>query len=112
MPPEDPFGLDALLEAEGPGWIAQILSVESPIHDRPGMIAITEVSRAFNAGVLAMYRKNGITIFRWDVTSPDPCELCIANAAAEPRTYGTPYPSGAIDPPQHPRCECVLTGVS
>lgn len=112
VPPSQPFGLDALLEAEGPGWLAQILSVDTPIAGRAEMITLTEITRAYNAGILAMYRQNGITKFQWKTTGPDPCELCIANAAAEPRFYGTPWPSGAVDPPQHPRCECVLTGVS
>lgn len=76
------------------------------------MIAVTEVSRGFNTGIIAMNRQNGITKFRWRTTSPDPCEPCIANTADEPRFYGTPYSSGAIDPPQHPRCECELVGVS
>jgi hypothetical protein len=74
------------------------------------MIAVTEVSRAYNAGRVAMYRKAGITTFRWDTTSPVPCALCIENSEAPPRFYGNPYPTGAIDPPQHPYCECILVG--
>jgi hypothetical protein len=111
VPPKEPFGIDALLEAEGPGWIDQILSVTADIANRPMMIVITEISRAFNAGIVAMYRANGNTLFRWETTSPIPCPICVRNSEDTPRFYGAPYSSGAIDPPQHPNCECILTGV-
>jgi hypothetical protein len=112
IPPETPFGLEALIEAEGPGWIDGIFNNKQPAVNRSLMIAITEVCRGFNAGLVAVYRQQGITMFRWQTTSTDPCPLCVANQAAEPRTYGTIYPGGAADPPQHPNCDCELTGVS
>lgn len=76
------------------------------------MIAATEANRAYNAGIVAVYRKQGITTFRWKTNSPEPCPLCVANSQDTPRTYGTLYSGGVPDAPQHPNCDCELIGVS
>jgi hypothetical protein len=74
-------------------------------------IAVTEITRAFNAGAVAVYKADFLNEYRWVTGGPDPCELCLANEAAGPRFYGNPYPSGAIAPPQHPNCRCALIPV-
>lgn len=72
-------------------------------------IVQTELTRAINAAAAAYYRQHKITQVRW-VTEHDAnvCAECDANEAAGPWTLGTPFPSGAIAPPQHPRCRCAL----
>lgn len=72
-------------------------------------IAITELIRAMGAAAYEVYRQAGIERVIW-VTAEDAsvCAECDANAAAGPRWLGDPFPSGAITPPQHPRCRCAL----
>lgn len=72
-------------------------------------IATTEVTRAMQAAAIAHYHAAGIHQVRW-VTAHDAkvCAECDANAKAGPHPLGTPFPSGAIAPPQHPRCRCAL----
>ena len=74
-------------------------------------IAQTEVTRAVNAGALAVYKSEGLDVFEWITEGPDPCPVCLDNEAAEPRFYGNPWPGGAIEPPQHPHCRCALIPV-
>jgi hypothetical protein len=38
----------------------------------------------------------------------DACEPCLDNAAAAPRPYGVPFPSGDVEPPMHDHCRCEL----
>jgi hypothetical protein len=39
------------------------------------------------------------------------CEFCDANEAAGPQFPGQTFPSGATQPPQHPRCRCAILPV-
>lgn len=95
-------GLDAKqLEAA----ISELLA--DPVQSE--LIARTEVARAFNFGVAAAYRAAGIHLVEW-LTANDGqvCPVCMSNQDAGPHPYGTPFPSGALQPPEHPRCRCVL----
>lgn len=71
-------------------------------------IAITEVTRAIGAATAEVYRLANVDLVRWVVEDNSACELCKANARAEPRHLGVPFPSGAAMPPQHVRCRCAL----
>lgn len=72
-------------------------------------IALTEVNRAMQAAALWAYHRSGVTSVRW-VTAHDAkvCPACLKNQNAGAHPLGTPFPSGAIAPPEHPRCRCAL----
>lgn len=73
------------------------------------MIAQTEVTRAVSEGAHDAYRTNDIFMVRWQTEEDNRvCPVCDDNEAAGPQFYGTPFPGGAIAPPQHPMCRCAL----
>lgn len=75
------------------------------------LVAVTEVSRGGNLAALARYdtrRLAGITHVEWAVDPERPCPVCVENADAGPVPIGTPFPSGLLNPPQHPRCRCAV----
>jgi HK97 family phage portal protein len=45
---------------------------------------------------------------RWVADGPDPCAACAANADDGAIPVGEAFESGALEPPQHPHCECRL----
>lgn len=75
------------------------------------MIALTELNRAWNEGLVAAFKAAGIPKVRWVTHSADPCPECIENEAYGPNWLGQPFPSGAIAPPDHPHCQCELVPV-
>jgi len=125
----DPLALRTLLDRLGPKWaseiaqttierVAQVLSlqmdekqledeIDSVLDDpsRSEMIVETEVSRGLSSGATAAYGHEEV---RWVTGGPDPCPVCLANEADDPRPAGTPFSSGATAPPQHPHCRCAL----
>jgi hypothetical protein len=72
------------------------------------MIAQTEITRAISAAAVSVYKYGPTSEVIWVIEDDNACEECKANAEAGPRFYGNPFPSGAIEPPQHPRCRCAL----
>jgi len=75
------------------------------------LVAVTEVSRGSNFAALARYdtrRLDGVTHVEWAVDPERPCPVCVENADAGPVPIGTPFPSGLLTPPQHPRCRCAV----
>lgn len=122
-----------LLNQLGYEWVAQIVrtliegiarvlagggtaaELEARLHaflsnpDNAARIVQTELTRAINEAAARAYRQNGTHLVRW-VTEHDDrvCPECDANEAAGPWPLGQPFPSGAITPPQHPRCRCAL----
>lgn len=101
----------AILVAGGTG-IAAAIAVILASTASAAMIAQTEITRAMAAGAAEVYRLAGIQMVEW-VTAEDAhvCEFCDANEAAGPQFLGQTFPSGAIAPPQHPRCRCALVPV-
>lgn len=95
----------ALTAGEIEAKLAQVLASES--HAKG--IALTEVTRAASEATVCIYRAAAIDQVLW-ITDPasDVCATCEANQAAGPRYLGTPFPSGAVAPPQHVRCRCAL----
>jgi len=124
-----------LINNYGPRWLQQIVStllkrIAGVLADSAGLtadvlaagitavladdahakrIAQTEITRAVGEATVKIYRAAGVPEVIW-VTDPasDVCAQCDANEAAGPRFLGTPFPSGAIAPPQHVRCRCAL----
>ena len=80
---------------------------------RPGLIALTEVMRAFSAAMLAVMKMLGIVAQRrWETRRDGKvCPSCLRNQNAGPLPLAQAFPSGAMAPPQHPRCRCWLVPV-
>lgn len=97
--------LVATLLAAGGATAAAIASLLGDLA-RAADIALTEATRASSAGASSAYADAGVLYVRW-VTEPGACEECEANEAAGRWPLGVPFPSGAIEPPQHPRCRCA-----
>lgn len=75
---------------------------------RAHLIATTEVSRASSAAAYRAYQRAGVRTTRW-LTEDDVkvCPVCDANERRGAVPIGTPYPSGDLYPPGHPRCRCA-----
>lgn len=72
------------------------------------LVALTETVRAMQAAVMYAYRRTGVHLVRWVIADANACPACKENAHAGPHPLGTPFPTGAIAPPEHPRCRCAL----
>lgn len=76
--------------------------------DNAHLIAVTEITRAINIAASETYSRSGVFEVRWQTEDSTACPQCKANQDAGVRQLGTPFPSGATAPPQHPRCRCAL----
>lgn len=72
------------------------------------LVALTETVRAMQEASQHVYRRTGAHRVRWVIADSAACPACKLNAAAGPHPLGTPFPSGALAPPDHPRCRCAL----
>ena len=88
--------------------IAQMRKILN-VAERAPMIAQTEVDRAFNAGELAAMKAAGVAWKVW-VTRNDSrvCPVCMGNQRQGPVAITAAFASGALRPPQHPRCRCHI----
>jgi SPP1 gp7 family putative phage head morphogenesis protein len=94
---------DALVQqAEGGGIFSE---------SRATLIAENEVARAQAYGQLSAWTAAGVKKIRW-ITASDElvCPSCGKNDG-EVVKIGNAFSSGAIHPPDHPRCRCSLTVV-
>jgi hypothetical protein len=71
-----------------------------------GRVALTETVRASTQAARDTYTTAGVTRWQWQA-EPGACPVCVANAAAEPRTIGEMWPDGSEAPPAHPHCRCA-----
>jgi len=71
-------------------------------------IAITETNRVTSYAAMETYKQYGLEKQEWQATSP--CNICAINEGAVV-AIGSPFPSGVIQPPQHPNCRCALLPV-
>lgn len=83
--------------------------VKNPLHAE--MIAVTEMSRAFNASTVNNYTEFGVELVEWLAIDVGTCPICPANAAQGPIPLGQPFQSGETAPPAHPHCRCTLIPV-
>jgi SPP1 gp7 family putative phage head morphogenesis protein len=103
----------ALLRALQDGTSVQELAAQITVilggQQSALLVTQTETSWASAWAQIAAYRAAGITKTIW-VTRNDfrVCSKCLRNQNAGPWPLGKPFPTGAIAPPQHPRCRCVL----
>jgi hypothetical protein len=98
---------DALASGD-PQSVAERLRTILNAGERPDLIALSEVMRAWNAALLVAFRLAGVGFVNWVTTSGHPCATCIANQKASPKQLGELFPGGLPAPLQHPRCMCVL----
>lgn len=82
---------------------------------RAERLAADGVHAAFNAALLASFRREGgggARRLRWAVFDEDGgCAECDDNALAGPVPAGEPFPTGETSPPIHPGCRCLLVPV-
>ena len=77
--------------------------------DRPSLIAINEVMRAWNAAVLAVWKMLGVTYKGWQTRNDAKvCARCKANQAQGFIPIGARFSSGDEHPGAHIRCRCNL----
>jgi hypothetical protein len=76
-------------------------------EERSALIALTEVMRAWNAAVAAVWKMLGIAYKGWQTRNDAKvCASCRANQAAGFIPLDAVFPSGDRMPPGHPRCRC------
>jgi hypothetical protein len=101
----------AKILAEGPDDLAGMTAaVSAYLSDTNAaeLVATTEATRAINAAAADAYRAASLWEVRWQTEDSTACPACIRNQEAGRRPLGVPFPSGAVAPPQHPRCRCAL----
>jgi hypothetical protein len=76
---------------------------------RADLISVTEVLRAWNAAVLAVWKVLGVAYKGW-LTRNDSrvCQRCLANQAQGFIPLGALFSSGDAQPGAHPKCRCKL----
>ena len=102
-----------LVQALREGWDADRLA--QAITDILGsqsaalLVGVTEVTWASGQAAAAAYANAGIKWVHWvSMRDSRTCTKCLANDYQGPVPLGTPFKSGALRPPQHPRCRCSL----
>jgi SPP1 gp7 family putative phage head morphogenesis protein len=78
-------------------------------------IAITESSRAMNAGAINRYKEAKLKQMEWMTVlsvagGSSACEICAPNAGQQVE-IGQAFNSGSYQPPAHPHCRCTLLPV-
>jgi SPP1 gp7 family putative phage head morphogenesis protein len=68
-------------------------------------IAVTETCRVRSYAAMETYKEFGLEKHEW--LPINPCDICALNDGAVVN-IGSPFPSGVIQPPQHPNCKCAL----
>ena len=97
------------LKAGDPEAVTALLHELLGVDMRPDLIAITEVMRAWNAALLAAMKLAGVAYRTWHcVHDGKTCASCLANEAQGPVALSLPFKSGALAPPNHPRCRCWI----
>lgn len=101
------------LEDADPGEPVSVLAsaIEQEIGSeaRALLVTQTEVTWSMAEGMLGVFYQAGSTTVAW-LSAGDPrvCPACEENQDEGFIPIGEPFPSGATQPPQHPRCRCAL----
>ncbi len=94
--------------------IAQLLhnNAERVASERAEAIVEYEGTLAYDITEQEFYRKNGVKHIKW-ITSHDEltCIDCIANEEVGSMPVDGVFPGGVGQPPQHPRCRCIIIPV-
>ena len=75
-------------------------------------LTITQITIVSGQAALQWYLANGGVLLQWVTDGDNPCAVCVANAKADPRPAGVPWPSGDLTVPSHPNCRCALVAIS
>ncbi|MDE1907254.1 MAG: hypothetical protein KGH75_12470, partial [Rhodospirillales bacterium] len=102
---------DAITQAlEDRSTRAELASVLSDAYafspERAALIATTEIRNAQANGGLIGAQTVGMKSKRW-IEDPDPCPVCVGNAAQKWIPIDKPFQGGVMAPLQHPRCRCT-----
>jgi 2'-5' RNA ligase len=76
--------------------------------ERAPLIAASEVTRAWNAALLAIWRLLGVTDKGWRIADESACATCKKNQAQGWIPLTALFQSGDPAPGAHPRCRCHL----
>lgn len=79
--------------------------------DRAMVIARTELAMAESNGNLQAYLASGVVQKKRWILDPDPCPVCIANAAQGEIALLQEFQGGVMTAPQHPNCRCAIAPV-
>lgn len=104
---------DALASGESVDEFAAELAERYAFSDmRAERIARTEMAFADVEGNVAAYKEAGVELKQW-ITANDELvsDDCRVNAAAGPIPINSAFPSGAVNPPEHPNCRCDVIPV-
>jgi SPP1 gp7 family putative phage head morphogenesis protein len=98
------------------GWSAQQLAKElrgsyAFSRDRAVTIARTELQMAYANGAMQGYIASGVVKRKQWILDPDPCPVCIANAAQGEIPLLQAFQGGSMTAPAHPRCRCTVTPI-
>ena len=87
---------------------ARLIQTQVQSASRALTIAITETNRVASYAAMETYKEFGLEKHEW--LPINPCDVCALNDGAVVN-IGSPFPSGVIQPPQHPNCRCALIPV-
>ena len=87
---------------------AKLIQGQVQSASRALTIAITETNRVASYAAMETYKEFGLEKHEW--LPINPCDVCALNDGAVVN-IGSPFPSGVIQPPQHPNCRCALIPV-
>lgn len=103
-------------QATSEGWSTQKLAKALKEHyafspQRAMVIARTELAMAESQGNLQAYIASGVVQKKTWILDPDPCPVCIANAAQGAIPLLQEFQGGVMTAPQHPNCRCAIAPV-
>lgn len=103
-------------QATREGWSTQQLAKALREHyafspQRAQVIARTELAMAESQGNLQAYIASGVVQKKRWILDPDPCPVCIANAAQGEIPLLQAFQGGVMTAPQHPNCRCAIAPV-
>ena len=96
---------DGIANGDTPVQIGNAIADVISSPERALTIAITEGQRAKIEAQVDAYAANGVEQIEW--TTNDPCPDCEQNDG-EIVNMGDEFPSGDIQPPAHPNCQCTV----
>ena len=101
-------------EGTAEGELGDMLAEAVADGDYAELLSLTQVTVVGGQAALGWYLANGGQLLAWQgVLDSRICPACLANASADPRPAGVPWPSGDVAPPVHGNgCRCALVAAS
>ena len=90
---------DGLVNGNSTDQISTSINDVVDNQQRAELIAVTEVNRAYNAGIIDMLANSGATQFNW-IVRENGCTVCSEQEGA--------HDIGDDTPPLHPNCQCDI----